>query len=137
MESKKEESPADPLKLLDKTLPIELLNRNQGQGHHWISSHKTRKQMEQTLRLLGMTRQPFEVPVRVGATRILGKGKRLWDSSSVLRGTYKQLEDSLVACGWFHDDSTKFITETIGRQDSKHRSTGPAVRIQVYQDDPD
>jgi len=123
------------MKLLDVTLPIEINNRNKGQGHHWISTHKTRQEMERTLCLLGMKRQPFDVPVRVVATRILGKGQKLWDSSSILRGSYKQLEDALVACGWFHDDSPKYITETIGRQDSKHRSTGPAVRIEVYQDE--
>lgn len=123
------------MKLLDITLPIEIHNKNQGQGHHWIGTHKTRKEMEQTLRLLGMKRQPFDVPVRVVVTRILGKRQKLWDSSSVLRGSYKQLEDSLVACGWFHDDSHKYITETIGRQDDQHRSKGPATRIEVYQDE--
>ena len=117
--------------LLNKVIPIELLNKNDGQGRHWILTHRTRKQMELDLRTLGLIRKPFEQPVNVIVTRILGKGQKFWDSSSVLRGNYKQLEDALVACGWFHDDSYTHIRSTIGTQDGAHRSVGPATRIQV------
>lgn len=122
------------MKLLDVTLPIELLNKNDGQGHHWSRTHRTRTQLEQSLTYLGQRRDPFDVPVRVVVTRILGKGQRYWDSSSVLRGSYKQLEDAMVACGWFHDDSFKHIKDTHGKQDASQRHLGPATRIQIFQE---
>lgn len=118
--------------LLDVTLPIELTNNNQGQGHKWFSSAKARKKLEESLLLLRQRREPFEIPVKVVITRILGKNQRLWDSSSVLRGNYKQLEDAMVSIGWFHDDSPKYITVTLGLQDANQRDKGPAVRIQIF-----
>lgn len=121
--------------ILDVMLPIELFNKNDGQGHHWSKSHRTRQRLEQELRILKQVREPFDFPVRVVATRILGKKQRFWDSSSVLRGTYKQLEDALVACGWFHDDSYKWITDSHGKQDGSFRKHGPAIRIEVYKDE--
>lgn len=120
------------MKLLDVTLPIEIHNKNDGQGNHWAGTHRTRKRIVKDLRMLGMVRKPFNRPVSVLVTRILGKGQKLWDSSSILRGTYKQLEDSLVECGWFHDDDTKHITNTFGLQDATRRHIGPAIRIQVF-----
>jgi hypothetical protein len=120
------------MKLLDVILPIEIHNKNDGQGKHWAGTHRTRKRMESDLRILGQTRTPFDHPVSVLVTRILGKGQSFWDSSSILRGTYKQLEDSLVKCGWFHDDDTKHITNTFGLQDASRRKLGPAVRIQIF-----
>lgn len=120
-------------KLLDVTLPIELWNKNNGQGNHWIHTAKLRNSYERDLRVLKQVRTPFEVPVNVIATRILGQRQRFWDSSSVLRGSYKQFEDSLVACGWFHDDSYRWINETIGRQDGSQRTIGPSIRMEVFQ----
>jgi hypothetical protein len=119
--------------LLTLTLPIELTNNNNGQGRAWFSSAKARNKLEESLRALGLTRSPFEVPVKVVITRILGKGQRLWDSSSVLRGNYKQLEDAMVKCGWFYDDSPKYITVTLGLQDDTQRNEGPAIKIQIFE----
>ena len=118
--------------LLDVTLPLEITNQNDGQGHSFWKKHRQRLQYQSDLRVLGHLRKPFDEPVRIVATRILGKNQRLWDSSSVLRGSYKQLEDAMVACGWFVDDGPKYITETVGRQDDTQRSNGPAIRLQVY-----
>jgi hypothetical protein len=116
-----------------KTLPIELTNGNDGQGGRWFKSATVRKKLEVILRQLGCERVPFDFPVEVHVTRILGKGQRLWDSSSVLRGNYKQLEDALVVLGWFHDDSTKYITHTAGFQDGNQRGLGPAVKIEIFE----
>lgn len=113
------------------TLPVTLTNANTGRGRAWYASASERKRMEAMLRKLGLVREPFAVPVRVTVTRILGKGQRLWDSSSVLRGNYKELEDAMVACGWFHDDSAKWITETDGRQDASRREDGPSVCLRI------
>lgn len=114
--------------------PIELTNGNDGRGHRFWSSAKCRKDLEQKLRLSGLTRSPFNFPVKITVTRILGKGQRLWDSSSIGRGNWKELEDALVSCGWFTDDSPRFVTMTDFRQDDCRRNQGPAVELHIEQD---
>lgn len=121
--------------MLDITLPIELTNGNDGRGNKWFSSAKVRKKIEQQLRALSLERTPFDVPVRVCVTRILGKGQRLWDSSSIGRGNWKEIEDALVAVGWFVDDGPKWIIETRFFQDDLQRENGPAIRVQVMASD--
>lgn len=117
--------------LLTKTLPLELQNYNTGRGHaHWQST-KIRKQYEQALRANGLTRQPFDCCVDVAICRVLGPKQRLWDADSVLRGSAKELIDSLVACGWFHDDGPEWIRRAVGIQDKSQRQNGPAVVIAV------
>ena len=115
-------------------LPFELTNGNDGRGSKWFSSAKLRKKFEDDLRNLRMVRSPFLFPVKVHVVRVLGKGQREWDSSSILRGNYKEIEDALVACGWFHDDSPKFITETTASQDISRRSSGPFIELTITQD---
>lgn len=116
------------------TLPFELTNGNDGRGNKWFSSAKLRKQFEAKLRAMGMTRTPFPFPVRITVTRVLGKGQREWDSSSVGRGNWKEIEDALVACGWFTDDSPRYITQTDFRQDPCLRSQGPFIEILIEKD---
>jgi hypothetical protein len=113
------------------TLPIELTNGNDGRGSKWFSSAKLRKQYEAIFRQLGMVREPFAYPVTVTVTRILGPRQSLWDSSSIGRGNWKEIEDALVACGWFVDDSPKYITRTIFEQDATNRLAGPAVMVEI------
>lgn len=117
--------------LLTRHLPIELTNGNDGRGNKWFSSAKVREKIERQLRELGEEREPFEMKVRVMITRVLGKNQRLWDMDSILRGNSKELIDALVAVGWFTDDSPKYITEVIGRQDASQRANGPSVIIDV------
>lgn len=119
--------------LLRVSLPIELTNGNDGRGSKWFSSAKVRKKVEQQLRGLGFTRKPFSKPVTVHVTRVLGKGQRLWDSSSIGRGNWKEIEDALVALGWFHDDCPKWIQETRFFQDSNRREVGPVIQIAVFE----
>lgn len=128
--------------LLDSILlPIKLTNANEGQSKSWYKSANTRKKYERLLRFLHhrnkcrcIPPKPFPFSVVVRVTRILGKGERLWDSSSLLRGSYKQLEDTLVSLGWFHDDSPKWITQTIALQDATQRNKGPAVLIEILRE---
>ena len=117
--------------MLDVLLPVELTNGNDGRGHKFFKSAKVRKTIESSLRSAGFVRVPFDYPVIVTVTRILGKKQRLWDSSSVGRGNWKEIEDSLVALGWFHDDGPKWIMETRFRQDASQREQGPVVRVQI------
>jgi hypothetical protein len=117
--------------LLSITLPINLTNGNAGRGFHWRASNKRRQDYETMLRVLGHVRKPFEYPVRLVVTRILGPRQRLWDVSSILRGSWKELEDAMVATGFFHDDSPEWIADILPRQDSSQRENGPAVMIEV------
>jgi hypothetical protein len=119
--------------LHDVILPIELTNGNDGRGSKWFSSANVRKKIEKNLRQMGMVRTPFDQPVQVTVTRVLGKNQRLWDSSSVGRGNWKEIEDAMVACGWFHDDNPKWITATTFKQDDTRRQDGPAVQVTIEQ----
>lgn len=110
-------------------LPVELTNGNDGRGYAWQRSAARRKKLGKMLAPL--RRKPFSVPVVVEVIRILGKGQRLWDSSSVGRGNYKELEDTLVELGWFVDDGPQWIRQTIFGQDASRRSEGPAVEIVI------
>lgn len=113
------------------TLPFELTNGNDGRGSKWFSSAKIRTKFEKTLRQMGLTREPFDRPVTVTVTRILGPRQSLWDSSSIGRGNWKEIEDALVACGWFADDGPKYIHRTTFDQDATRRGDGPAVMVQI------
>jgi hypothetical protein len=113
-------------------LKVKLTNNNNGQSKHWSRSAKDRNEFELELRAYHGTRKPFIFPVRLVVTRILGPGELLWDYSSIGRGNWKQIEDSLVACGWFVDDGPKFITGVVFDQDSQNRKLGPSVKIEIY-----
>ena len=120
-----------PEVIFSQVLPFKLTNGNDGRSKVWYKSANNRKKFEKKLRQLGLVREPFDQPVSVHVTRILGKGERLWDSSSGLRGCWKEMEDSLVAVGWFVDDSPKYIAETRFFQDVTRRAEGSAVLIEV------
>ena len=119
--------------LFAEVLPIELTNGNDGRGSKWFSSARVRKKIEAQLRQLKLTREPFNSPVEVRVTRIVGANQRLWDSSSIGRGNWKEIEDAMVACGWFHDDSPKYIVETRFFQDDENRDQGPAIFVQIVE----
>lgn len=118
-------------------LPIELSNANTGQTRSHHAAHRTRQRIHHHLTTLGYAREPFAVPTGVIVTRVLGPGDRLWDASSVLRGSWKQLEDSLVELGWWVDDGPRYIRWVVGTQRADMRDQGPATMIQVFAyDDP-
>jgi len=119
-------------KQLAETLPIELTNGNDGRGNKWFSSAKIRKDVEKQLRELGHEREPFEFPVVVHVTRLLGPKQRLWDTSSIGRGNWKEIEDALVVLGWFSDDSPKYISETRFFQNGENRTRGPAILVEIF-----
>jgi hypothetical protein len=114
-------------------LPISLTNSNAGRTVHYGASAGRRKKYAKQLGLLGYKRKPFEHPVDIVVTRILGPNQRLMDSSSLLRGNWKEIEDTLVELGWFVDDSPKYIRATLGLQDSTRRDIGPATLVTIYQ----
>lgn len=118
--------------LLEQLLPIKLENQNQHQSRDWRAAVNRRKKYERLLRYKKLVRKPFRFPVQVIVTRILGPREQKWDHSSIGRGNYKEIEDSLVSLGWFNDDSPKWIVETRFKQDDSQRKNGPKVLIQVY-----
>ena len=117
--------------LLDQTLPIELDNRNDGQGHSFWRTDADKRRFNNLLS--AYKRKPFLIPVFIVVTRVLGKGQKLWDYDSGLRGSWKQLQDSLVEAGWFYDDGPGYIGGIYFRQDDRDRAAGPATRIQIWQ----
>lgn len=113
-------------------LPFELTNGNDGRGSKWFSSAKLRKKYESELRRLGFVREhPCFPGAVVTVTRILGPRQSLWDSSSIGRGNWKEIEDALVACGWFVDDGPKWIEATYFRQDATQRECGPCIHVEI------
>lgn len=115
-------------------LPFELTNGNDGRNKRWFNPAKIRNKFEADLRVLGLARKPFAFPVHVRVSRLLGANQKLWDESSVGRGNYKELEDALVACGWFVDDNPKWIREVRWRQipQAVTKRTEPAIMIEVF-----
>jgi hypothetical protein len=112
-------------------LPIALTNGNAGRTQHFGASAARRRKYERIIRTMFPNQKPFDTPVLVKVTRVLGRGQRYFDSSSVLRGNYKEIEDALVAAGFFHDDSRTWIRNTIPDQDNSRREIGPAVEITI------
>lgn len=113
-------------------LPFELTNGNDGRGSRWFNSAKIRKKFEAALRLIYPDRKPFDFPVVVHVTRVIGKNQRLWDSSSIGRGNYKEIEDAMVAIGFYFDDGPKYITETRFFQDDSRRDEGPKIEVSIF-----
>lgn len=114
------------------TFPIQLVNDNTGRSQHWSKASSRKRSYQSIIRALGGRRKPFDRPVVLRLTRILGPRERLWDADSIGRGSAKELIDSLVACGWLVDDGPKWVTSVEYAQEID-RANGPAVRIEFKQ----
>lgn len=121
------------MKILSELLSFTLANGNEGRTKHFGASAARRKKYERQLRQIGQVRIPLTRQVDVVVTRILGPRQQLMDSTSLGRGNWKEIEDALVACGWFTDDGPKQIRCTLFLQDDSRRDIGPAVLIEVYE----
>lgn len=120
--------------LLSVELPVNLTNGNDGRGSKWFRSAKVREQMERLLRSLGHVYSPIDFQVVIKVTRLLGKGQRLWDASSGFRGNWKELEDAMVACGWFYDDSPKWIRNCYFDQVKQDGRVEPGVLVEIFKE---
>jgi hypothetical protein len=112
------------------TLPVPLKNNNTGQSRHWSASHKDKETYAKALLIYRKPKTP-DYKQKVTITRVLGKGERLWDADSVLRGSAKQLIDALTDRGYFKDDGPSYLTEAFGRQDDTQRKNGPAIEVEI------
>jgi len=128
---------------IDKTLlhsillPLVLNNGNTGRSKRWFSSSNSRRNIETLIRATGNVRDrnigPFQFPVTLRITRILGKAQKAWDSDSIGRGNAKELIDSLVSCGWLVDDSPKYVTQTIYEQETpSERLLVSSTRVEFF-----
>ena len=115
--------------LLSVVLPIKLTNSNTGRGGSFWKSAKDRKDFEAILRASGHVYTPLDFPVYLRITRIFAGREREWDYSSGLRGNAKELEDSGVACGFWHDDGPKWIRGVVFAQARGEKS---AVMIEMF-----
>jgi len=112
-------------------LPIRLTNGNQGRTRHYGESNRMRALFEQLFRAWFPGQKPFETPVKVTVIRVLGSRERSWDLGSWQRGNWKEIEDALVAAGWFHDDSPKWIRDVQFEEVNYDRSQYSRLRIRI------
>ncbi len=147
--TRKAKTPAKPL-IVDKpaewrelsdgsielVMPVRLTNANNGQTKHYRPTAKFRKDCGAWCKVWFPGKRPFDHPVRLVVTRILAKGQQLWDEDSIGRGNAKQLIDSMVACGIFHDDQRKWITNVDYRQDANQRLDYPRVSVRIIKEVP-
>lgn len=80
-------------------------------------------------------KDPFDEIVDISVLRILGKGQRLWDPDSILRGNCKQLLDSVVDAKILVDDSTRWVGRILGEQCDSQRDRGPSIEISFWKHD--
>ena len=120
--------------LLSVVLPIKLTNANNGRGGSFWKTAKDRKEFEATLRKLGHVYSPIGFPVELRVTRLMGKRERRWDYSSGFRGSWKEVEDAIVACGWLVDDGPEWIAGITFEQE-KSDSGKSEIRIDIFEAD--
>ncbi len=126
-----------------------LKNNNNGQSKHWSQSHSERKKWMKALEtaevetvngdVFGfhefathvLSGEPLAQKVGIEVHRVLGPRERHWDADSVLRGTAKQLVDSLVESRYLTDDNIKHIVWALGTQ-SVERSTESHVLVRFF-----
>jgi hypothetical protein len=113
--------------ILTEVLPIELTNGNDGRGGKWFKTAKVRKKLESPNLASKAGPQPVRFRVRIRLTSVLRAIQRLWGANSIGRGNSKELIDALVVCGWFTDDSPKYVKGCDFRQDDTMRELGPAI----------
>lgn len=131
-------------------LDAELRNYNAGQGRHWGMTHAEKKRMQNAVLSAQLDIDGQLLPMRekwhgnqnkifplgkcdITVCRILGRGQRLWDADSVMRGNCKQLIDSIVDAGIIHDDGPKYVGLCLGLQDPSRREIGPAIEVTFWE----
>ena len=128
-----------------------LSNGNTGRTKHWSQAHRTRDewrrkvadcwgQMPNGVEAHGddliecaFSHIPANAKVGIEITRHLGKGERLWDPDSILRGSAKELLDSIVEAGYIKDDSARYVAWVIGLQDDSDRVAGPFTSVEFFE----
>ena len=114
----------------EQTFAVEIKNRNYATANTMYKKgikDKFKRHLSQ------FAREPFDRPVKLILTRILGIGQNLYDYDSIGRGDAKELIDTLSDIGWFVNDGPKWIQGVFYDQDKSQRWSGPAVKVQVFE----
>lgn len=123
--------PSGPLATVE--IDWALSNRNDGRGYHWRRTHRERMTLDAVVRAAEVPPQvPFTTPVVLVVVRVIPAGGRRWDECSVGRGNAKELIDAMVAGGWFHDDSPKWIRHVVWCQDARTRPDTAKIGVQIW-----
>lgn len=117
--------------LLTVSVDIDLLSENQTLREHWSKRKKRRKVYGWLLRAAFGRSTPFDHPVKITATRVLGKGQRPFDGDNFMGGSWKQVQDAMVDVGWLHDDTVKWLPKVVPVQDASKREQGPMLIIDI------
>lgn len=132
---------------LDYTIRIfkELNNGNQGRSKHWSSAHRERQSWRKALdsaivipangaelAFYDYVQTPPSYKQGLVVRRVLGARQRYWDADSVLRGSAKELIDSLVESGVANDDNIQHIAWVLGDQDADRKTIGPFTEVEVW-----
>ncbi len=123
----------------------ELNNGNTGRSKHWSSAHRERNAWrravqaavvipdnEPEIAYLDYVTKPPDEKIGLIIRRVLGAKQRLWDADSILRGSAKEMIDSLVESNLAKDDNTKYVAWVMGDQDSSRREIGPFTEVEVW-----
>lgn len=124
-------------------IPHPLTNGNTGRGNHWYASATERKKFEWMLSQFAtldpesccdyLNDFPFDFPVGLRVTRVLGKKQRLWDVDSIGRGNAKELIDALVGIGILEDDGPAFVKHVEWHQLSlEKRPKYPCIIVEFF-----
>lgn len=116
---------------IEVILPIRLTNSNEGRTKHYGPTKRFRDDCGVMCKVWFRDRKPFDFPVKVLVVRLLAKGEHKMDQSSLSRGNWKEIEDSLVAAGWFHDDGPKWITDVHFDQDATQRLDYSRISVRI------
>ena len=114
----------------EQTFAVEIKNRNYATAN---TMYKKGIKAKFERHLSQFARKPFDRPVKLIVTRILGIGQRVYDYDSIGRGDAKELIDTLSDIGWFNNDGPRWIQGVFYDQDKSQRWSGPAVKVQVFE----
>jgi hypothetical protein len=116
------------------SIPVELRSKNDftGEGARWKRKAAKQEFIRCISWLVGNYIQPPECKQFVTYTRVLGKGKKLWDSGNMEGGDVIQLQDSLKQLGFWQDDSRKYLEARCKEDDTERPDKGyTKIHIQL------
>lgn len=117
--------------ILTVAVDIDLLSENKTLREHWSKRKKRKRDYGWLLSQQFNKTKPFDHPVKITVTRILGKGQRPFDADNFIGGSWKQVQDAMVDIGWLHDDTTKYVKSVVPVQDASNRQLGPSLIIDI------
>lgn len=120
--------------IFKQTFSVPMKNQNHATVNP-MAKKGIRDKFKRHLAFADAIREPLVRPVKLVVTRIIGPGEGEYDYDSIGRGDAKELIDTLVDLGWFENDGPRFIRGVYYDQDNKQRWAGPAVMVEVFEDE--